>query len=105
MPTSTTAPTSTLRWYTDIGGDCMRGRRSVQPSSRRGSARLTQARQLLLTSFASDKPMNDRIVGVTDFVRRAVEDDFALVEHHDSVADFERALHVVGHDNAGDFQL
>ena len=31
--------------------------------------------------------------------------DFAFVEHDDAVGDFEGAVHVVGDDDAGDFQL
>ena len=48
------------------------------------------------------KTTNVRLLRVQDFLRRAVRDEAAIVEHEHAVARFRGALHVVRHNHAGD---
>lgn len=63
------------------------------------------ARQFIVGSLASQKPLHNRIIRLAKFIGRAVEPDLTFMQHHHAVGDFERAAHVVGHHDTGNAQF
>src|SRR5713226_4287044 len=52
---------------------------------------------------AAQELSDDWILGLLEFFRFGVFDDFSVIQHSHSRADAKGAVHFVGHDNRGDF--
>ena len=54
---------------------------------------------------AVDELIHQRVLAVAHFVGRSADDELAAIEQHHSIGDAERAVHLVGHHDAGHAEL